>query len=163
MPILTTLFFASSVATNLMMIQPTIQLPAGVPAVKFGALVVTFTGQKTRKAIPLEVALDDTQQSRGLMYRPYMAQNSGMLFKDEKMALGAFWMKNTLIPLDIAFFDDKGKINDIMQMQPCITESCPVYQPKHPYIGSVEMNLNWFSRNGFKIGDKVEFDLKKIQ
>jgi len=136
-----------------------IALPPGVDPIKFEGAEVTFKGKVTR-TVNLELARDDQQQARGLMYRPSLERNSGMLFLDNQMGQGAFWMKNTLIPLDIAFFDATGKINDILQMPPCTKDPCPVYQPKFPYIGSVEMNLGWFGRTGVVVGDGVSFKLK---
>ena len=136
-----------------------IALPPGVDPIKFEGAEVAFKGKVTR-TVTLELARDDQQQARGLMYRPSLERNSGMLFLDSQMGTGAFWMKNTLIPLDIAFFDATGKINDILQMPPCTKDPCPVYQPKFPYIGSIEMNVGWFKKVGVVVGDVVSFKLK---
>ena len=136
-----------------------IALPAGVDPIKFEGAEVMFKGKVTR-TVTLELARDDQQQARGLMYRPSLERNSGMLFLDNQMGTGAFWMKNTLIPLDIAFFDATGKINDILQMPPCTKDPCPVYQPKFPYIGSIEMNVGWFKKVGIVVGNVVSFKLK---
>ena len=155
----------SSASTKPVVVKPSnaaktvIALPPGVEPIQFQAADVTFKGKVTR-TVKLELALDDAQQSRGLMYRPALEKNSGMLFLNSRMQSGAFWMKNTLISLDIAYFDATGKINDILQMMPCAADPCPSYPPKAPYIGAVEMNLGWFKKAGIKVGDTVSFRLK---
>ncbi len=111
-------------------------------------------------ALTVEVAATPEQQERGLMFRKHMAENHGMVFLFPKASDGGFWMKNTKIPLSIAFFDKKGVIVRIMQMQPCTlpqgqSERCPVYYPRVAYIGALEVNLGWFAKRGVKEGDSI--------
>lgn len=139
-----------------------LKLPAGVEAVPFGKAEVTFKGKVSRTVL-LEAAISPEQAERGLMYRTSMPKNSGMLFllgMQERQA--SFWMKNTLIPLDIAYFNARGVIVDILQMQPCkATETnCPTYPSSKPVIGAIEMNIGWFKQNGIKVGDTVTYKLK---
>ncbi|MFN8510801.1 MAG: DUF192 domain-containing protein [Deinococcaceae bacterium] len=133
---------------------------ASVPEIKFPTADVTFVGQKSI-TLKLELARTDAEQARGLMYRTHLDKNAGMVFINAAVAPGAFWMKNTLIPLDIAFFDAQGKINDILQMKPCRKDPCEVYQPKSPYLGAIEMNWDWFKKNEIRVGDRVIYTLPK--
>jgi uncharacterized membrane protein (UPF0127 family) len=64
-------------------------------------------------------------------------------------------MKNTLLPLDIAFYDGRGRILRIMQMQPCRTEQCPLYDPGVAYRGALEVNAGSFRRWGVKRGHLI--------
>ena len=68
---------------------------------------------------------------------------------------GAFWMKNTLIPLDIAFYDGRGRILRVLTMQPCRVAACPLYDPKVAYRGALEVNAGSFRRWGVGRGDRV--------
>ncbi|GEM45444.1 DUF192 domain-containing protein [Deinococcus cellulosilyticus] len=139
-----------------------IKLPAGVSPIEFASAEVTFTGKVT-KTLSLEAAITPEQSERGLMYRTSMPKDAGMLFllgvQDRRVA---FWMKNTLIPLDIAYFNSQGTIVDILQMKPCkATEAnCPTYPSSKPVVGAIEMNLGWFKKNSIKAGDKVTFKMK---
>jgi len=64
-------------------------------------------------------------------------------------------MKDTLIPLDVAFWDSKGRIVATLTMTPCRTDSCPVYQPATTYVSSVEMNAGLLAARGIRPADKV--------
>lgn len=139
-----------------------IKLPAGVQAIDFASAEVTFTGKVT-KTLTLEAAITPEQSERGLMYRTSMPRDAGMLFllgmQDRRVA---FWMKNTLIPLDIAFFNSQGTIVDVLQMKPCkpTDTTCPTYPSSKPVVGAIEMNLGWFKKNNIKVGDRVTFKMK---
>ena len=67
-------------------------------------------------------------------------------------------MKNTLIPLSIAFWDRNGVIAAIMDMQPCRAEPCPRYRPGIMYVGAVEVNQGFFEDHGVEVGDRVELE-----
>lgn len=100
-----------------------------------------------------EAELATTPQSRaqGLMYRERMPVNHGMLFVFETYA-SCFWMRNTPLPLSIAFIDAQGIVTRIADMQPLSdAEHCPA-QPS-PY--ALEMHQGWFERNGIAPGDRV--------
>lgn len=139
-----------------------LKLPAGEVAIDFPRAEVTLSGKVTRTLL-LEAAVTPAQSERGLMYRESMPKDAGMIFVlGMKDAPAAFWMKNTLLPLDIAFFNSKGVITEVFPMQPCppTSASCTTYPTRHPVIGAIEMNLGWFKKNGIKAGDKVSFKLK---
>ena len=70
-------------------------------------------------------------------------------------ASGGFWMKNTLIPLSIAFFDARGRILRMLDMEPCREEDCPLYDPGVPYHGALEVNRGAFQRWGVRAGDRI--------
>lgn len=67
----------------------------------------------------------------------------------------SFYMKDTLIPLDIAFWDADGKVLQILQMQPCNSDPCPLFKPAAPYATALEVNAGLFARNGVMVGDSV--------
>ena len=102
--------------------------------------------------IKAEVADDPSERSRGLMLRKSLQPNSGMLFVFENAALHCFWMKNTLIPLTIAFLDVDGTIVTLTDMEPHDEASnCPA----RPIRYALEMDQGWFNGKGIKTGDRV--------
>ncbi|MFH1062803.1 MAG: DUF192 domain-containing protein [Candidatus Omnitrophota bacterium] len=108
-----------------------------------------------KKIIFIEVANNADKRAQGLKGRSFLADNAGMLFCFEKEGYPQFWMKDTLIALDIAFIDINKKIVDIQQMS--ALDEKPRYVPKNKAKYALEMNLGWFQRNGIAIGDKVFF------
>jgi len=103
--------------------------------------------------IKAEVASTQASQQLGLMYRKTMPEQSGMLFVFEQKAGHCFWMKNTLLPLSIAFIDDDGKIVNIEEMKPQTEENhCPL----KPIRYALEMNSNWFEKRKLGVGKLVE-------
>ncbi|WP_078411915.1 DUF192 domain-containing protein [Priestia abyssalis] len=108
----------------------------------------------------LTVQVADTQGKRekGLMFVGKLPENEGMLFVFSKKIYGGFWMKNTLIPLSIAFLDPDGKILKILDMEPCKKDKCATYNPGLFYHYALEVNLGWFEKNQIQEGDLVKFD-----
>jgi uncharacterized membrane protein (UPF0127 family) len=82
-----------------------------------------------------------------------------MAFLFEGQTTGAFWMKDTLIPLSILFWRDDEQIIDILDMRPCRADPCPVYRASGPYVGAIEMNRGAFERLGVEVGDTLEYQL----
>ncbi|WP_141995193.1 DUF192 domain-containing protein [Bacillus sp. B4EP4a] len=111
------------------------------------------------KEIRLTVQVADTQRKRekGLMFVGKLPENEGMLFVFSEEMYGGFWMKNTLIPLSIAFLDSAGEILKILDMEPCKEYICPTYDPEISYHYAIEVNLGWFEKNQIKVGDYVKF------
>lgn len=103
--------------------------------------------------IQAEVAADDAQRQQGLMFREKMGTNEGMVFLFEAPAQVCMWMKNTLIPLSVAFIDSQGKIVNIEDMQPQTMNS---HCAKRPARYALEMNLGWFKSKNLKPGTKIE-------
>jgi uncharacterized membrane protein (UPF0127 family) len=109
----------------------------------------TQTGAKVD--IEAELASTPASRAQGLMYRERMPANHGMLFVFEGYA-SCFWMRNTLLPLSVAFIDEQGVITRIAHMQPLSdAEHCP----DRPSVYALEMNQGWFERNGLAAGDRV--------
>ena len=86
------------------------------------------------------------------MYRKKMAANDGMLFIFDEPAYHAMWMKNTLIPLSVAFVDAQGSILNILDMEP---ETLDSHMAAGPAIYAIETNKGWFAEKKVKAGDKV--------
>ncbi|MEN2982247.1 MAG: DUF192 domain-containing protein [Thermus sp.] len=116
------------------------------------------------KRYPLRVEVADTpeRQAQGLMFRKALGEEEGMVFLFPSPTAGGFWMKNTLIPLSIAFFDRQGTILRILDMEPCRADPCPVYYPGVVYQGALEVNRGWFQRRGLTPGAKVEGEALRL-
>jgi len=106
------------------------------------------------KEIRVEVARTPGERAEGLMNRKHLEKEDGMLFIFEEEGYHSFWMKNTLIPLSIAFIDKEGRIVKITDMKPLTLDSHP---PPRPVLYALEMNQGWFAKNGIKAGDVVRF------
>ena len=105
--------------------------------------------------IDAEKAETPEQHSQGLMHRTSLPEDAGMVFLFFEQRTGGFWMKNTLIPLSIAFFDDRGDIVRILDMEPCRAEPCEIYDPGVAYSGALEVNKGAFDRWGVAEGDRI--------
>ena len=103
-------------------------------------------------AIDAQVAATHEQRMTGLMFRKEMPQNEGMLFVFEAPSQQCFWMKNTLLPLSIAFVADDGTIVNIDEMKAQTLDSHCSAQPVR-YV--LEMNTGWFARKGIKAGARL--------
>lgn len=103
-----------------------------------------------------EVARTNEEHARGLMHRKDLCKNCGMLFVFQNEDYRSFWMKNTLIPLSIAFIDKDGIINDIQDMEPLRT--FPSYSSRYPAAYALEVNKGWFKKNLITIGSRVILD-----
>lgn len=104
----------------------------------------------------VEVARSPEQRARGLMGRTTLPADQGMVFLFDHPVHGRFWMKDTLIPLSIAFWDGRLRIVSILDMEPCESDPCPTYGPDEPYVGAVEANRGFFELHGVDVGDRVE-------
>jgi uncharacterized membrane protein (UPF0127 family) len=102
--------------------------------------------------IRAEVAHTPEQRAIGLMHRTSLGANEGMLFVFEQPGVQCFWMKNTLVPLSIAFLADDGTIVNIADMQP---QSLDSHCSDKPVRYALEMNQGWFDRKGLKPGAKL--------
>jgi uncharacterized membrane protein (UPF0127 family) len=109
-------------------------------------------------SLSLELALTQEEITQGLMFRPSLPADRGMLFLFEIERVPSFWMKNTLIPLDLLFLGGDGTIVDIVaDAQPCAAEPCPQYIPGHAVWAVLEVNAGTAERHGLKVGDTIEF------
>ena len=119
-------------------------------------LVVTTDGGRVDLAV--EIADTPEERATGLMGREDLAPLDGMAFVWAEPTSGGFWMKDTLIPLSIAFWDERGRIVAILDMEPCEADPCPVYDPGTTYEGAVEVDRGAFDERGVEVGDRVELD-----
>jgi uncharacterized membrane protein (UPF0127 family) len=103
--------------------------------------------------IDAAVAANDADREQGLMYRTNLAPNEGMLFVFNENAVHCFWMKNTLIPLSIAFIRADGTVTDIDEMQ---AETTNNHCPKNNGVYALEMSKGWFTSKGIKPGMKIQ-------
>ena len=106
-----------------------------------------------RSEVEVEIADDEAEQRRGLMERTELAENAGMLFVFDREAPRSFWMRNTLIPLSIAYIAADGRIVDIQDMQPLDETSHPSAEPAQY---ALEVNQGFFAERGIEVGDVVE-------
>lgn len=116
--------------------------------------VMTIQGEN----IFVELALDGPSQAQGLMFREAMPENRGMLFMFEREEPLAFWMRNTLIPLDIIYIDETGKVVHIVTAEPCKTKQCPTYPSVLPAKYVLELNAGEAERRGLKEGDNLSWE-----
>ncbi len=116
----------------------------GLPTTKLNAGIHLITA---------EVAADDSSRARGLMFREGLATNHGMLFIFEGKAVHCMWMRNTLIPLSVAFVDDDGTIVNIENMQPHSEQS---HCAQRPVRFALEMTQGWFAAKGIKPGSRLD-------
>lgn len=103
----------------------------------------------------IDAEIADTLQTRqlGLMYRKSLCADCGMLFIFAKAEMLNFWMKNTPIPLSIAFIAADGSILNIDEMQP---NTINIHGSRSEALYALEMNSNWFTQNGIKPGEKIQ-------
>jgi len=108
--------------------------------------------------VSLAVELADTPEERetGLMNRERLAPYDGMVFTWDEPVRASFWMKDTLIPLSIAFWDEGGLILSILDMDPCPADPCPTHDPGVEFVGAVEVRQGLFGTRGVEVGDRVE-------
>jgi uncharacterized membrane protein (UPF0127 family) len=102
--------------------------------------------------LKVELAIEEPQRLQGLMYRKTLGKEDGMLFIFDEPAYHSIWMKNTLIPLSVAFVDKDGVILNIADMEPQTLDS---HTAAGPAVYAIETNVGWFAAKKIKAGDKV--------
>jgi len=106
----------------------------------------------------LELALTDQEKATGLMYRDSLAADHGMLFVFDTDDILAFWMKNTLMPLDIVWFDSTGRVADVRpHAQPCHADPCPKFSNAQPARAVLLVNAGYAAAHGLKPGAAATF------
>ena len=118
-------------------------------------------GGQEKNCFLVSLAKTGAEQEKGLMYVKEMPQKSGMLFIFDKEAVYPFWMKNTLIPLDMIWIDANNKVVFIgKNVQPCKTIICPVTNPavKAKYV--LEINGGMAKELGIELSQEVKFEIK---
>ena len=120
-----------------------VQAQSALPSTKLSAGMHLITA---------EVAANDPARARGLMFRERLAPNHGMLFVFDGKTVQCMWMRNTLIPLSVAFIEDDGSIVNIEDMQPKTEDShCSL----RPVRFALEMERGWFAKRGIKPGARI--------
>jgi uncharacterized membrane protein (UPF0127 family) len=122
------------------------------PATPFEVAEVTLSGDGGEVTIDVQVAGTDQQRQIGLMWRTDLPDDAGMWFEFEERIQSGFWMKDTLVPLSIAFIDE-GTVVDILDMEPCEADPCDIYTPSEPYTDALEVNQGMFAEWGISEGD----------
>lgn len=120
-----------------------------------------FVGKEQSITVSLEWAKTAEQRRTGLMGREQLEERSGMLFDYGSLqpAEHSFWMRNTLIPLDIAYINEQGRIVAINRMEPCESVAafnCPTYPAGAEFVQAVEMNAGFFNRYQLTLGDRLQ-------
>jgi len=123
------------------------------PALAQAQRLPTITLRAGMHQIQAQLAIEPEQRAIGLMHRRDMPQQEGMLFVFESRETQCFWMKNTPLPLTIAFLADDGRIVSLADMQPHDETS---HCSKEPVRFALEMNQGWFAKRGLKPGMKLQ-------
>jgi uncharacterized membrane protein (UPF0127 family) len=131
------------------------------PAVgAFRTTSVILHGSRGPVHVEVQEAASPDEREQGLMGRTSLGTNQGMVFLFGGESAGPvtsqFWMKDTLIPLSIAFWDERGRIVGIRDMVPCTDDPCPTYGSPKPYTGALEVNKGFFDEHGVTTGDRIE-------
>ena len=116
---------------------------------------LTINSVGGRVPVGVEVADTDAERQAGLMGRTVLPEDAGMLFVFEGEQTLSFWMKDTLIPLSIAYIDAEGRIVDIQDMQP-LDDVSPHYVSAEPARYALEVNQGFFEERGVMVGDTLE-------
>lgn len=111
----------------------------------------TITVDGTRLVV--EIADDPEERAQGLMMRDHLPAGRGMIFVYPESEPRSFWMKDTRIPLSIAFLDDEGVIKRMADMAPLSLEHT---KSVYPARYALEVNKGWFAEHGVQVGDRVE-------
>ena len=118
------------------------------PSEPFGTDAVTLHGDGRTVQVSVYIADTPDLRARGLMGREHLPAGTGMLFVYDSDTTGTFWMRDTLIPLSIGFFDADGDAVAFFDMEPCTTPNCPSYGPDTAYRHALEVPQGWFDEQG---------------
>ena len=142
-----------------------------VVAILFGAIGLTLWYQNNKNSetseprvcfedncFSVEIVDDSAERTKGLMNRTFLEDSAGMLFLFDSEALYPFWMKNTLIPLDMIWLNADKEIVAIQENAvPCEADPCPVYNPGTTALYVVELNGGVVSANNIEVGELARF------
>ena len=130
-----------------------------------GAAPLPLTVERPRAILPdgatvdLELATTPEETTTGLMFRPSLSTDRGMLLLWSEERYATIWMMNVLIPLDIVFLDDAGEVIEIVaDARPCAAEPCPRFTPDEPSRAVLELTAGSAAAHGVTIGAKVAFE-----
>lgn len=119
---------------------------------------MVFTDDGAVATLHVQVADSDAERARGLMHVTQLPSQHGMAFVFDTPTTGRFWMKDTLIPLSIAFVGEDGSIVGVREMTPCEADPCPTYGVDDPYVLAVEANRAYFDEHDIRVGARAELE-----
>lgn len=105
--------------------------------------------------LSVDIAGTDTAREQGLMGVTDLPPDQGMAFVWDSPTDATFWMKDTLIPLSIAFVDEEHRVITVREMTPCESDPCQTYAASGPYTTAIEANAGWFTDHHVEPGDRV--------
>lgn len=126
---------------------------AGMAEQRFGSVKLQVNDIK----LQVEYAWNFDMRAQGLMHRKSLCKQCGMYFRFDQEKMASMWMKNTFIPLDVAFARRDGTITDIKPLMPHDLTSVGASEP---VLYALEMNQGWFAQNGIKVGDVIRITEK---
>lgn len=132
--------------------------PLGTEADTLDETIVRIDTDDGEVRVDVKIAVESPDRQRGLMNVEELADGTGMIFIFEEERRGGFWMKNTLIPLDIAYANEDGEILAILSMEPCEADPCPAYDSGEEYLTALEVPQGWFEQVGVSEGDRLRWD-----
>ena len=128
--------------------------PTPTPAPSSGPAVILPSGARYR----VEMARTPEEQAQGLMFRESLAPQAGMLFPFPEPGVHKFWMKNTMIPLDIIWIDSEGKVVFVSSdTPPCRSDPCPNYGPETPAATVLEIAGGMAKKEKVEVGSAIRF------
>lgn len=114
------------------------------------------------KVLQVELMVKDEDRAMGLMFRPDLPQDRGLLFVFEEAGFHGIWMKNCRFPIDIVWLDATGRVVHLAEaVPPCAKEPCPVYQPMRKAVYVVELNAGQARREKAAVGAELKFALPR--
>lgn len=134
-----------------------------IATVQFKKVKIQLVQNNNKKLLLVDMAQTPDQHAYGLMFREKLKADEGMLFIFEDEQIRNFWMKNTLVDLDIAYIDKNKKIIDIQQMKAVISimqNDLPTYPSKRPAMYALEMPQGWFKKNKFSEGATLKIQAR---
>lgn len=112
------------------------------------------------KTLTVEVMVEDADRAMGLMFRPSLPEDRGMLFVFERLGFHDIWMKNCRFPIDIVWLDEERRVVHVADSVPfCEEDPCPVYSPMQAALYVLEIGAGQARREGVSVGSTLEFEL----
>jgi len=128
----------------------------------FAAPAVTSLTLPSGKVLQVEVMVKDEDREMGLMFRPSLADDKGMLFVFENLGFHGIWMKNCKFPIDILWLDKDRKVVDVAEsVPPCKQDPCPVYQPLRKAAYVIEISAGQARKEKATRGASISFELPR--
>ena len=141
-------------------LTPTEALGRGRPQPPLPTVSIAMPDGTTLQA---EVARSEEERMVGMMFRTELKSGAGMLFVFDRPTRQSFWMKNTLIPLDLVWLDERGRVVFWRErVSPCRADPCPSYGTMHAARFTLELKAGEIARRGLRSGQRLRFDLSGL-